>query len=219
MRVTVLSISTAILLILPVPTQPGVSERTIPAEFSPFQVGTIIPQPTFPESFSEKPTEILFRIINRSQDNIFLQGIGQEGGDVQLFFYHRDHGKGWKPFFSSLPCDLPTCRNLHAFTDDCALPVPYVIPLGAAGTINAVREFRWGGLLYQRIEATREPRQRRYCYKGWVPTRGRMRIEIEFSKTRQEGRGSKGAIGGRSHTAIEFNLPARRQVYEVFVGK
>lgn len=212
MRIIVLLI---ILLMLPAPTQ---VEGIIPAESSALQVGTIVPQPTFPESFSEKPPEILFRIINKSREKIYLQGISQAGGAVQLFFYHRDRGQGWKPFFSSLPCDLPTCRNLRAFTEDCAKPVPFVISLGAAGTINAVREFRWEGLLYERIEATREPRKRRYCYKGWIPKRGRMRIEVEFSKTRQERSGSKGSIGGRSHTAIEFNLPARRQVYEVFVG-
>ncbi len=219
MRIILLLIFMTILLILPVPTQPGVFERTIPEESSAVQAGTIIPQPTFPESFSEKPKEILFRITNKSREKIYLQGINQSGSAVQLFFYHRDKGKGWKPFFSSLPCDLPTCRNLHAFTEDCAKPVPFVISLGAAGSINAVREFRWGGLLYQRIEATREPRERRYCYKGWIPKRGRMRIEIEFSKTRQEGSGRRGSIGGRSHTAIEFNLPARREVYEIFVGE
>lgn len=218
MRITVLSIFITTLLMLPAPTQPGVLEGTTPTESSALQAGTIIPQPTFPESFSEKPDEILFRIINRSREKIYLQGISQAGGAVQLFFYHRERGQGWKPFFSSLPCDLPTCRNLRAFTEDCAKPVPFVISLGAAGTINAVREFRWGGLLYQRIEATREPPERRFCYKGWVPKRGRMRVEIEFSKTRQEGTGRKGSIGGRSHTAIEFNLPARREVYEVFVG-
>ncbi len=207
-----------ILLMFPAPTQHRVFEEKIPVTPSALRTGTIIPQPTFSESFSEKPTDILFRIINRSREKIYLQGITQEERAVQLFFYHRDRGKGWKPFFSSLPCDLPTCRNLHAFKEDCPKPVPFVLSLGAAGTINAVREFRWGGLLYQRIEATREPRGRRYCYKGWLPKRGRMRIEVEFSKTKQASSERKGLIGGRAHTAIEFDLPARRAVYEVFVG-
>jgi len=219
MRITVTTISMTALLMLAAPTRPGIFEKTIPRESSAIQVGTIIPLPTFPESFSEKPAEILFRIINKSRGKTYLQGTRQAEKTVQIFFYHRDNGRGWKPFFSSLPCDLPTCRNLRAFTENCPKPLPFVIPLGPAGTINAVHEFRWGGLLYQRIEATREPRERRYCYKGWIPKRGEMRIEVEFSKKRQKGNGRNGSIGGRSHTVIEFKLPSRRQVYEIFVGR
>lgn len=148
MRITVMVISifiATLMQILPASTQPDVFEDTIPRKQSILQAGTIIPQPTFPESFSEKPTEILFRVINQSREKVFVQGISQSGGAVQLFFYHQDRGMGWKPFFSSLPCDLPTCRNLRTFTEGCVKPSPFVIPLGPAGETNAVREFRWGG--------------------------------------------------------------------------
>lgn len=181
--------------------------------------GTILPQPSIPETFSDTPTPLLFRIVNRGEKTIFLQGMRQEDEKVQLFFYHRESGQGWKPFFETLPCDLPTCRNLHVPKQSCGQAVPFTISLGPAGRSGSVKELKWDGLLYQRVEATQEDRQRRYCYKGWVPKSGRIRIEIEFSETAQIGGDKKGTIGGRDHTVVEFDLPPAREVYDIFVGQ
>jgi len=180
--------------------------------------GTIVPQPSTPETFSETPTPLVLRVVNRAAKSIFLQGVRQAEERVQLFFYHREAGKGWKPFFETLPCDLPTCRNLHAAKSDCNQAVPFAISLGPAGTSGSVKELKWDGLLYQRIEATQADLQRRYCYKGWVPKSGRIRGEIDFSETAQIGGDKGGTIGGRDHTALEFDLPPSRQVYEIEVG-
>src|SRR5581483_2672285 len=181
--------------------------------------GTIVPQPTTPETFSETPTPLRFRVVNRGAKSVFLQGMRQAEEKVQLFFYHREAGQGWKPFFESLPCDLPTCRNLHVPKTDCNQAVPFTISLGPAGTSGSVKELKWDGLLYQRIEATQEDRQRRYCYKGWVPKSGRIRVEIEFSETAQIGGDKKGTLGGRDHTVLEFDLPPSQEVYEIPVGR
>lgn len=181
--------------------------------------GTIVPQPTTPETFSDKPTPLVFRVVNRGARSIFLQGMRQAEEKVQLFFYHREAGQGWKPFFETLPCDLPTCRNLHVPKTDCSQAVPFAMSLAPAGTAGSSKELKWDGLLYQRIEATQEDRQRRYCYKGWVPKSGRIRVEIEFSETAQIGGDKKGTIGGRDHTVLEFDLPPSQEVYEIGVGR
>jgi len=183
-------------------------------------VGTIVPKPSTPETFSQTPTPLLFRIVNRGKQGLYIQGMQQgEQKRVQLFFYHREKERGWKPFFDSLPCDLPTCRNLRTLGEHCGKSVPFAIRLGPEGSSSAVREFQWDGLLYQRIEATGEDRKRRYCYKGWVPKRGRIRIEVEYSGSIQRALEKRGLIGERSHTAIEFRLPPLRQVYEISVGR
>ena len=183
-------------------------------------VGTIVPKPTTPETFSEEPTPLLFRIVNRGKKGDYIQGMQQEGEkNVQLFFYHKEKGKGWKPFFDSLPCDLPTCRNLHALNKNCDKPHPFVIRLGPAGSFSSIKKFQWDGLLYQRIEATGEARKRRYCYRGWVPRRGRIRIEVEYSETIQRGLKKRGLIGDRNHTAIEFSLPPLKKVYEISIRR
>lgn len=181
------------------------------------RIGTIVPQPSAPETFPDA-APLTFRIINRSNRPFYLQGFRDREERLQLYFYHREGKEGWKPFFEALPCDLPTCRNLHAPKNGCSKPIPFIISLGAAGAADSVKEFRWEGLLYQRSEATQEDRSRRYCYKGWVPKSGRMRVEMEFSDTVQEGKEKSGMIGGRDHTAIEFNLPASQSVYEIPIG-
>ena len=192
-------------------SDPQGKKRAMPA-------GTILPQPSIPETFSDTPTPLVFRIINRAGKSLFLQGVRQGEEKVQLFFYHRQEGQGWKPFFDTLPCDLPTCRNLHLPRHDCGQAVPFAVSLAPAGTPGSVKELKWDGLLYQRIEATQEDRQRRYCYKGWVPKNGRIRIEIEFSETAQIGGDKKGMIGGRDHAALELDLPPSREIYDLPVG-
>jgi hypothetical protein len=182
------------------------------------RTGTVVPQPSVPETFADTPTPIVLRIVNRGGKSVFLQGIRQGEEKVQVYFYHRQKGQGWKPFFESLPCDLPTCRNLHTSKQGCGKGVPFAISLGPAGTAGSVKELKWDGLLYQRIEATQEDRQRRYCYKGWVPTSGRIRIEIEFSETAQIGRDKKEMIEGRDHTVLEFDLPSAQEMYDIVVG-
>jgi hypothetical protein len=183
-----------------------------------FPVGTIVPQPSTPETFSETPTPLIFRVVNRGEKSVFLQGVRQGEEKIQLYFYHREAGTGWKPFFDTLPCDLPTCRNLHVPKQSCGQGVPFAVSLGPTGTSGSVKELKWDGLLYQRIEATQEDRQRRYCYKGWVPKSGRIRIEIEFSETAQIGKDRNETIGGRDHSVLEFDLPPMKEAYDILVG-
>ncbi|MFQ5542844.1 MAG: hypothetical protein ACE5FY_00665 [Nitrospiria bacterium] len=182
--------------------------------------GTIVPTPPISEHFSEEPTPILIRIINHGRKSLYLQGVqeGQGQRKIKLFFYHRGKDRGWKPFFQTLPCDLPTCKNLHALDQTCGQSVPFSIRIGPAGNFNSVKEFKWDGLLYQKIETIRERKNRRYCYKGWVPKKGDIRIELEFSKSLQNQRDKRGMIGGRMHTAIEFSLPPVKTVYEIEIG-
>lgn len=192
------------------------SRMKLPSSVRP--VGTIVPQPSSPENFQDTPTPVTFRIQNRSLRPIYLQGMKEEAERLQLFFYHRDEGKGWTPFFEFLPCDLPTCRNLHAPKQSCSKQVPYIVSLGPSGSPDSVKEVQWSGLLYQRSEATQENRNRRYCYKGWVPKSGRMRIELEFSETTQEEKG-KPVIGGRDHAVVEFDLPPSRTTLDIVLGE
>ena len=207
----------ALLSLLLTPLLPlyGASDRFYPGYR---KTGTIVPQPFAPETFSDTPEPLTFRIINRSRKQVYLQGVHQEEARLQLFFYHRDGKGGWKPFFESLPCDLPTCRNLHAPRKSCSKAVPFVIPLGPAGAPDSVKEFHWAGALYQQSEATQEDRSKRYCYKGWVPKSGKMRVEVEFSESVQNRKEKKGMIGGRDHARIEFSLPAARRSYDLFIG-
>jgi len=190
------------------------------AEASVLPVGTIVPKPSTPETFSQKPTPLLFRVVNRGKKGLYIQGMQQgEERMVQLFFYHKTRETGWKPFFNSLPCDLPTCRNLHARNKTCGKPHPFAIHLEPLGSAKSAREFQWDGLLYQRIEATGERRKRRYCYKGWIPKRGRIRVEVEYSSSIQRGLKKRGQIGERNHTAIEFSLPPLKKTYEISIGR
>ncbi len=180
-------------------------------------VGTIVPQPSPPETFSEDPTPVSIRIINRRKKPIYLQGFRQGGERVQIYLYHREGNRGWKPFFEFLPCDLPTCRALHAPGKSCPKPIPFVVALGPAGNADSFKEVPWEGLLYERSEATQEDRKHRYCYKGRVPKTGRMRVEIEFSDTLQKESEKSGIIGGRDHAVIEFDLPPSRPNYEIVI--
>ncbi|NKE72705.1 hypothetical protein [Candidatus Manganitrophus noduliformans] len=179
--------------------------------------GTIVPQPVPPETFSEKPTPVSLRIINQRKNPIYLQGLRQDGERIQIFLYHREGTRGWKPFFEFLPCDLPTCRGLHAPRKSCPKPIPFVIALGPSGSADSFKEVPWNGLLYERSEATREDRKHRYCYKGKVPKTGRMRVEIEFSETLQKESEKSGIIGGRDHAVFEFDLPPSRPSYEIVI--
>ncbi len=182
--------------------------------------GLIIARPKVKETFSKDPTPLTIRIVNQGEQTIYLQGIRQvsEAGKVQLYFYHRRDGGGWKPYFDSLPCNLPTCRNLHTLGSRCGDGEPVVIRLGGKGSHNSVKEFQWGGLLYERSEATREGRSRRYCYTGWAPSRGQVRVEVEYSKAVSRDQSRKEVIKGRDFTAIEFDLPASEKVYEIVVN-
>lgn len=182
--------------------------------------GLTLPLPNLDRTFSKKPTPLTIRIINQGEKTIYLRGIREvsKKGEVELFFYHRADTRGWKPYFDSLPCNLPTCRNLHSMKGRCGNGESVVIRLGAKGTSNSVREFKWGGLLYQVSEAIREGRNKRYCYKGWTPTNGRVRVELEYSERVHRDNERKEQIAGRDFTAIEFNLPPRKNTYEINIG-
>ncbi len=208
------------LLMFPVFPSGGLSTQALIPEQLATPAGIILPRPKIAETFSRNPTPLIIRVTNYGNKTLYLQGMRQSGseGRLQIFFYHRGEGRGWKPYFDSLPCNLPTCRNLHSAHGQCGKMEPYVIRLGPSGTYNSVKEFRWGGLLYQRNEAIREARQHRYCYKGWVPKRGRVRVEVEYSKSISRNEERKEMMAGRDHTAIEFNLPVSRAVYEIGVG-
>jgi|GEM_PF-1978678 len=176
--------------------------------------GTIVPQPS---PLSDTPTPVTIRIINRRKTPVYLQGFRQEKERIQFYLYHRDGREGWKPFFEFLPCDLPTCRGLHGPPKSCPKPTPFVVTLGPAGNADSVKEIPWEGALYQRSEATQEDRNHRYCYKGWVPKAGRMRVEVEFSDTFQKRSDQSGMIGGRDHAVIEFDLPPAQTSYEMVI--
>ncbi len=182
--------------------------------------GLILPRPQVNEGVSQAAKPLTIRIVNLGQQMIYLQGIREvsKEGKVQLYFYHREEGRGWKPYFDSLPCNLPTCRNLHRLSGGCGDGEPVVIRLGGKGSYNSIKEFQWGGLLYERSEATRESRKRRYCYKGWAPIQGQVRVEVEYSKTVSRDDERKELMDGRDHTAIEFDLPASNRVYEIAVN-
>jgi len=188
-------------------------------------VGIILPKHATPEVFIEVPNPVTIRIINRGKHPIYVQGSRRsESKAVHFFFYHREksqaeRGRGWKPFFESLPCNHPVCRNLHVLRGPCKKSEPYVIRLGPAGSPEAVKDFVWEGLLYQKVQATMKNRERRFCYKGWVPQSGRIRIEVEYSDRVQHDRDGYWQIGGRDHTAIEFDLPAVKKIYVISVGK
>ncbi|MDC4228052.1 MAG: hypothetical protein MPW15_28435 [Candidatus Manganitrophus sp.] len=153
------------------------------------------------------------------QRTVYLQGFRQESERVQIYLYHREGNRGWKPFFEFLPCDLPTCRGLHAPKKSCPKPTPFIVTLGPAGSADSFKEVPWDGLLYERSEATQEDRKHRYCYKGKVPKAGRMRVEIEFSDTLQKESERSGMIGGRDHAVVEFDLPPARPNYEIVIDQ
>ncbi len=177
-------------------------------------VGTVVPSPASPEVFSDEPTPVLFRIVNRGAKPIYLQGVRHYEGRLQIYLYHRREKEGWKPYFDALPCDLPTCRNLRVPRKKCN-EIPYVILLSPAGSENSVREAYWEGVLYQRIEATQEGRKRRYCYKGYVPKEGRIRAEIEFSDRTQKGK--RGVIGPRNFVSVEVDLPPSQKPVTIYL--
>ncbi len=212
------------LLLLPVPSQTAEAADRSLERFKVIPVGTIVPKHATPEVFPETPSPIFIRIINRGKHPVYLQGFRQgKSKTVHFFFYHREKGlggkgRGWKPFFESLPCNHPACRNLNALPAPCEKADPYVIRLGPSGSAESVKEFVWKGLLYQKVEATMKDRGRRLCYKGWVPDSGRIRIEVEYSDTVQRGRDGYLEIGRRDHTAIEFGLPTAKKVYFILVG-
>ncbi len=207
--------------IFPMFSTPDITKNEINSNRWLHPTGLILPRPKIEETFSKKPTPLTIRIVNRGEKSIYLRGIREvsKKGEVELFFYHRANSRGWKPYFDSLPCNLPTCRNLHSMKGRCGNGQPVVIRLGAQGTSTSVREFKWGGLLYQVSEAIREGRQKRYCYKGWSPKNGRVRVELEYSERVHRDDERKEQIAGRDFTAIEFNLPARKDTYEISIGK
>lgn len=204
------------------PVQTALPEEETASSFSEknkiVPAGTIVPQPSPPETFSEEPRPVSIRIINQQKTPIYLQGFRQGDERVQMYLYHREGKRGWKPFFEFLPCDLPTCRGLHAPKKSCPKPIPFVIALGPAGSADSFKEIPWEGLLYERSEATQEDRKHRYCYKGRVPTTGQMRVEIEFSDTLQKESEKSGIIGGRDRAVIEFDLPPSRPNYEIVIS-
>ncbi len=188
--------------------------------FKVIPVGTIVPKHATPEVFAKTSNPISIRMINRGRHPVYLQGFRRgKSKTVHFFFYHRENSRGWKPFFESLPCNHPSCRNLNTLPAPCEKSEPYVIRLGPAGSAEAVKEFVWKGLLYQKVEATMKDLERRSCYKGWAPGSGRIRIEFEYSDTVQRGRDGYWGLGGRDHTAIEFDLPAAKKVYVISLGE
>lgn len=181
--------------------------------------GLILPRPRS-GAFQKRPRPLTIRITNHGEETVYLQGVRDmtKEGKVQLYFYHRGAGKGWKTYFDSLPCNLPTCQNLNSRQGHCGKIEPIVIRLGAKGTYNSVQEFQWGGLLYERNEAIRNSRTQRYCYKGWAPSRGQVRVEVEYSKAVSRDEQRKEMIVRRNHSAIEFKLPASQEVYEIHLN-
>lgn len=182
--------------------------------------GLILPQPRNTNAFQKRPKPLTIRITNHGEETVYLQGVRDlaKEGKVQLYFYHRKEERGWKPYFDSLPCNLPTCTNLSRRQGHCGEGEAVVIRLGAKGTYNSVQEFQWSGLLYELSEAIQENRNRRYCYKGWAPSRGQVRIELEYSKTVSRDEERKERMQGRDHRAIEFKLPASRKIYEIHLN-
>ncbi|MFY9269172.1 MAG: hypothetical protein WAO55_05405 [Candidatus Manganitrophaceae bacterium] len=186
------------------------------SEVNAVPAGIIVPQPS-PEADSEEGNPVVLRIINQRSKPIYLQGFRQNEERIQVYLYHRDGKRGWKPFFDFLPCDLPICRRLRAPQKQCPKPIPFVVLLGPAGSADAIKEVPWDGHLYQRNEATQEDRQHRYCYTGWTPRSGRMRVEIEFSEEAEERRENGARIGGRDHAVLEFDLPPSQASYDIVI--
>jgi len=208
------------ILMLPIFSTADIRNITPQTDQLASRVGLILPHPKDKNGFRRRPNPVTIRIANHGEKTVYLQGIREisKAGKVQLYFYHRGAGKGWKPYFDSRPCNLPNCRNLDSRKGHCGQGEPVVIRLGAKGTYNSVQEFQWGGLLYERSEATREDRNRRYCYKGWAPSGGQVRVEVEYSKTVSRDDERKELIEGRDHGAIEFKLPATQKVYEIHIS-
>ncbi len=179
--------------------------------------GLVLPQPRSLGGLQKRPNPLTIRITNHGAETVYLQGVRNttKEGKVQLYFYHQGEGKSWQTYFDSLPCNLPSCRNLTSRQGYCGGGEPVVIRLGAKGTYNAVQEFQWGGLFYELNEAIRENRTRRYCYKGWIPKQGKVRIEIKHSKTVSRDDKRKEMIEDRNYSAVEFKLPAAQKVYEI----
>lgn len=208
------------LFVIPVPSQTAGATEQLAELFKVLPVGTILPKHATPEVFAKTPKPISIRIVNRARYPIYLQGFRRgKSKRVHFFFYHREKDFGWKQFFESLPCNHPSCRNLNALNGPCEKAEPYVIRLGPSGSAESVKTFVWKGLLYQKAEATMKNLERRFCYQGQSPSSGHIRIEIEYSDKVQRGRNGFWEIGGRDHTAIEFDLPAARKVYEIIVGE
>ncbi len=212
MRLAALSVSVFVLLVFPFPLQVEGDQRVM-------TVGTIVPKHATPEVFHDKPIPISIRVVNRSEKQLYLQGFSRGSSRrVHFYFYHRKAGRGWKPYFESLPCNHPTCKNLHAIGKPCGRANPQVVRLGPTGSMNSIKEFKWNGLLYQQVEALEKIRKRRYCYKGLIPKGGEIRIEMVYSEFTQEDGENQSVIGEREHAAIEFGLPPRRSVYDIVIG-
>ncbi|MFQ5596782.1 MAG: hypothetical protein ACE5GK_01900 [Nitrospiria bacterium] len=212
MRIAAMLFAILTMPIYPSPLQAGEHPSTIPA-------GTIVPKHERPEVFEEMPNPILIRVINRGNKKVYLHGFKRGASKkVHFFFYHKEPGSGWRPFFETLPCDHPTCQNLHAIRKPCGASLPYIVELASAGRLNSLKEFRWDGLLYQQVEAHEKARKRKYCYRGIIPRKGQIRIEMEYSHSFQNAPERKQRIGRRQHAAIEFSLPAGRPVYDIVIG-
>lgn len=212
MRIAVFLFALLVLPIYACPLEAVADSMAIP-------VGTIVPKHATPEQFTKKPNPILIRIVNRGEKKVYLQGFKTGNSKkVHFYFYHRNNGRGWKPFFESLPCNHPTCQNLHAIGKLCNKAQPYVVELGSAGQMNSLKEFRWDGLLYQQSESIEKDRKRRYCYQGLIPKDGQIRIEMEYSETFQHDQNNQKTIGTRLHAAIEFEVPPTKTVYEIAIG-
>jgi len=163
-----------------------------------------------------KPITVRFRIINLVSRTIYLQGIRQDQERPVLTIFYREEGQGWKPFFNYLPCDLPQCQELGLPEKICPMTGWFPIALGPAGTAEAIKEIFWDGRLYERSEAMLRTNKRgQYCYKSFVPTRGTLHIELEYSETLSDHK--PGRIGSRERSAIEFPLPPTQPLMEIYI--
>lgn len=208
------------ILMLPVLSAADLQSTSPQHGLSASPVGLVLAKPKPSDRLQPPPKPLTIRIMNHGEETIFLQGIREvsKAGKVRLSFYHRGEGRGWKPYFDTLPCNLPNCRNINSRQGHCGEGEAIVIRLGAKGTYNSVHELQWGGLLYERSEAIRENRDRRYCYKGWAPSQGQVRVEVKYSKTVSRDDERKEMIEGREYRAVEFKLPASRKVYEIHLN-
>ncbi len=205
------------ILMLPIFSTADLQRTYAPNDPLASSIGLILPRPERTDAFQKHPKPLTIRITNHGQETVYLQGIRDttKAGKIQLYFYHQEEGKSWQTYFDSLPCNLPSCRNLSSRKGQCGEGEPVVIRLGAKGTYNAVQEFQWGGLFYELNEAIRENRTRRYCYKGWIPNQGKVRVEIKHSKTVSRDEQRKEMIEDRNYSAVEFKLPAAQKIYEI----
>lgn len=180
------------------------------------QADLVFPRPGLPQDRS-KPTPVTFRIINQENRPLFLQGVrdNQERLVVNLFLLGNT--RGWQSYLDYLPCDLPQCHEMGTLREKCPKGDPFPIRLGPVGTSGAVYELFWEGRLYVRTEALNVRKRGQYCYKSFVPKKGTIHIEIEYSKTLSANKAYPGRIGARERSAIEFSLPPAQPIMVITV--